>query len=281
MRLSVVVACCSLLVSSAALADKAYVVASDQPAFAEAARAAIDALGGEGQLLRADESAKSLIAGALIVIAVGPLADRVVSASLNRDARVVECLTPRRASGVSPLQTLKVPLHPAASEVFELVREVLPRTRRVAVFPAAGESRADIDAAAHDAGLDAIFPRTDEPFGAAVDRLVDDSDVVWIADATSLPTGGPALVVKKAAEARKQVIGPNRSSVQRGAFFAVVPDPAAHGRAAGEAALRMLHGDDVRAVPAPLSRIVFNAALARSLNVTLPASLAHRAEAVE
>ena len=89
MRLSVLVtsltiACASLGATTSA-AQKAYVVASDQPAFAEAARAALEALGSDGMLLRADESAKATVGRAEVVIAVGPLAERVVGASIGEE----------------------------------------------------------------------------------------------------------------------------------------------------------------------------------------------------
>src|SRR4051794_30213655 len=106
-------ACTSTFAAAAGRAEKAYVVASDQPAFAEAARAAMEALGGDAELLRADDTAKSLLSGAAVVVAVGPLADRVVSAS-GASGRVVECLTPKSTAR----GTLTIPLRPASAEVF-------------------------------------------------------------------------------------------------------------------------------------------------------------------
>jgi ABC-type uncharacterized transport system substrate-binding protein len=107
------------------------------------------------------------------------------------------------------------------------------------------------------------------------------ADVMFIEDAAAIPNGGASLVVKKASDVRKQVVGPNRATVLSGALFAVVPDPVAHGHAAGEAAARLLKGEDVRSVPPPTGRIVLNGALARTLGVKLPQSIAKRAETVE
>jgi ABC-type uncharacterized transport system substrate-binding protein len=149
------------------------------------------------------------------------------------------------------------------------------------VFPSPGASTSEIGAAGRAAGIEVVFPRGDEVFSAAVDRLVEAADVVWIEDTSAVPSGAAALIVKKASDARKQVIGPNRATVLQGAFFAIVPDPVAHGRAAGEVAARLLKGDDVKDVPPPSGRIVMNGALAKAFNVKLPATMQRRAEIVE
>ena len=260
-----------------AAAEKAYVVASDQPAFTEAAKAAVLALGGDAELLRADDAAKDALAGAGVVVAVGPLADRLVNANAGANLRVVACLTPR-SSGT---HSVSVPLQPSATDVLALVRVVLPSVHKVGVFTSAGSNQSEIVAAARDSGLEVVFPRNGEAFAAAVDRLTEVADLVWIEDSASVPNGGAALVVKKASDEHKQVIGPNRATVMQGAFFAVVPDPTAHGKAAGEAAARMLKGDDVRSVPAPVGRIVINGALAKTLGMKIPATVAKRAEMIE
>lgn len=265
----------ALLATSSARAEKAYVVTSDQPAFAEAARAALEVLGSGAELLRADESAKEQVGSADVVIAVGPLAARLVGSSSSK--RVVLCLTSKSAAGGS----VTVPLQPSPTDVFVIVRQVLPKVRTIAVFPAPGRSDAEIADAGSDNGLTVELPRSGEPFAAAVDRLVDEADAIWIDDMQSIPNGGAALVVKKASERGKQVIGPNRATVQQGAFFAIVPDPAAHGRAAAEAALHLVKGDVVSAVPPPPGRIVINGALARAFNTKLSPTIARRAETVE
>jgi ABC-type uncharacterized transport system substrate-binding protein len=263
-----------LLFTGAAHA-KTYIVASDQPAFAEAARAAREAVGGESEILRADDTAKGAIAEAKVVVAVGPLAARIVSAA-GGSGQVVSCLTPK--SGAAALM---VPLQPATSDVFGLVRVLLPSVKRVAVFPSSNRSPAEITAAARESGLEVLFPRSDEPFDSAADRLVKDADAHWVDDIQAIPNGGAPLLVKKASDRRKQVIGPNRATVLQGAFFAVVPDPAAHGRAAGEVAVRLAQGESVGTVPAPPGRLVLNGALARTNGTKLPPHVARRAETVE
>ena len=251
-------------------------VSSDQPAFAEAAKAALEALGSSAELLRADDSARERLASASVIVAVGPLADRIVSAAAGSRSRVVECLTPKATAA----RSLSVPLRPSASEVTSLVKVLLPTTHKLAVFAPAA-LQAEVSQSARDAGLEASFPAADEAFGSAVDRLVDAADVVWIADLSAVPNGGAALVIKRATDARKMVVGPNRGTVQQGAFFAVVPDPVAHGRAAGAAALRLLKGEDVTSLAPPSGRIVVNGALARTLAVKLPPALQRRTETVE
>lgn len=255
---------------------RAYVVASDQPAFITAARAALAELGGAGELLHADDGAKARLASARVVVAVGPLAGRLAGAS-TPDGRLVACLTPLKGGG----QTVAVPLQPSPADVFMIVRQVLPSVRKVGVFPGPGRSDGDITASARLHGLDVELARDDEAFATAVDRLVAGTDAIWIDDLQAIPNGGAALVVKKASERKKQVVGPNRATVIQGAFFAVVPDPVAHGRAAGEAALHLLNGDDVKAVPPPLGHIVMNGGLARAFKTKLPPALAQRAELVD
>jgi hypothetical protein len=270
----------SLVSSAPALAQRAYVVASDQPAFTEAAKAAAQVLGAEGTVLRADDAAKAAIAGARVVVAVGPLAERLVGGAIASDAQAVACLMSRSAS-LPAARTVSVPLLPSLTEVMALVRTVLPTARKVGVFAAGGRPEADIADAARQSGLEALFPKNGEAFAAAVDRLVNAADVVFIEDVGAIPSGGAQLVVKKASDAHKQVVGPNRATVLNGALFAVVPDPVAHGVAAGEAAARLLRGEEVRSVPPPAGRIVINGALARTLGVKLPQTLAKRAETVE
>ncbi|MBI1949006.1 MAG: hypothetical protein HYS27_25180 [Deltaproteobacteria bacterium] len=270
------------LMTGAALPARAggtYVVASDQPAFAMAARAAVDALPG-AKLLRADDEAKAAIAGAELVIVVGPLAERLVGAALPATAWAVAVLTPRLSS-LPAARSLAVPVAASATEVLGLMRVVVPSTRKVAVFPAGSSDVAALADAVRASGLEPLLPKAGEPFPAAVDRLVRAADVVWIEETSSVPAGGGALVVKAAADAGKHVVGPNRATVLQGALFAVVPDPAAHGRLAGELGARVLAGDRPSSVPAPEGRIVLNAARARALGVKLPQSVAARAEAVE
>ena len=256
-----------------------YIVTSDQPAFAEAAQAAAAALPG-ARVLRADDAAKALVASADLVVVVGPLAERLVGASLSPTAHAVAVLT-LRASSLPAARSVSVPVTASASDVLGLLRVVVPSARRVAVFPAARSDPATLADDVRKAGLEPVLPKAGEPFAAAVDRLVGASDVVWIEDSSSVPAGGGALLVKTAADAGKHVIGPNRATVLQGALYAVVPDPTALGRVAGEVAVRMLGGEQVTNVPPPEGRVVLNAARARALNLKLPQSVARRAEAVE
>lgn len=256
--------------------DQVFVVTSDQAAFTEAARAALDVVGSSGRLLRADESAKDTLAQAGIVIAVGPLAARLVSSSAP-SSRMVGCLVPRQAAA----QAVAVPLQAAPADVLGLVRQLLPTAATVGVFPSPGRASAELAAAASSSGLRLEMPQSGESFTSSVERLLDNTDVVWIDDLQSIPDGGAALVVKAAAEQSRPVIGPNRGTVLQGAFFAVVPDPAEHGRAAGEVARLLLKGESVKAVSAPPGKVIINGALARTAGIKLSPALARRAELVE
>lgn len=262
-----------------ALAGGTFVVTSDQPAFAQAAQAAANALPG-AKVLRADESARAAIASADLVVVVGPLAERVVGPAMPASAWAVAVLTPR-LSTLPATRSLSVPVTASATEVLGLVRMVVPSTRMVAVFPASGSDASAIAEAVRAAGLEPLLPKQGEPFATAVERLVQGADLVWIEETSSVPGGGGALVVKAAADAGKHVVGPNRATVLQGALFAVVPDPTAHGRVAGELGVRLLAGDRPTNVTPPEGRIVLNAARARALGVKLPQAVAARAEAVE
>ncbi len=268
-----------LALAPPATAGGAFVVTSDQPAFTQAAQAAADALPG-AKVLRADETAKAAVAGADLVVAVGPLAERLVGAAMPATAWAVAVLTPRLAT-LPAARTVGVPVAASAADVLGLVRLVVPSTRRLAVFPASSSDTGALADAVRAAGMEPLLPKAGEPFPTAVDRLVQAADVVWIEETSSVPAGGGALVVKTAADAGKHVVGPNRATVLQGALFAVVPDPTAHGRLAGELGARILAGDRPSSVPPPVGRIVLNAARARALGVKLPQAVAARAEAVE
>jgi hypothetical protein len=263
------------LASASAAAQKIAVVASDQPAFAEAARAAVDAIGADAVLVRADDSANDAVLSAAVTVAVGPLAERLVAGILPKGSHEVACLVPRAANAVA------VPLRPSVTEVLSLIKIAVPNARTVGVFPASGTTAAEVEAAARGLGLSVVTPRSDEAFASATDRLVTTSDVLWIEDSSAVPNGGTAVVVKRASDSKKPVLGPNRASVLAGALFAVVPDPVAHGRSAADAALRLARGEDVVGIPPPEGRIVLNQALARTLGIKLPASMAKRIETVE
>ena len=231
-------------------------------------------------MVRADDAAKEAIAGAELVVVVGPLAERLVGGALPATAWAVAVLTPRLSS-LPAGRSLGVPVAANPAEVLGLMRVVVPSTRKVAIFPAGASDRGALADAVRAAGLEPILPKPGEPFPTAVDRLVRAADVVWIEETSSVPAGGGALIVKTAADAGKHVVGPNRATVLQGALFAVVPDPTAHGRLAGELGARLLAGDRPASVPPPEGRIVLNAARARALGVKLPQSIAARAEAVE
>lgn len=256
-----------------------FVVTSDQPAFAQSARAAADALPG-AKVLRADDAARAAVAGAELVIVVGPLAERLVGGALPATAWAIAVLTPR-ISSLPVSRSLAVPVAANPTEVLGLMRVVVPSIRRVAVFPASSSDVGALADAVRANGLEPVLPKPGEPFPTAVDRLVRAADVVWIEETSSVPAGGGALVVKAATDAGKHVVGPNRATVLQGALFAVVPDPTAHGRLAGELGARLLAGDRPASVPSPAGRIVLNAARARALGVKLPQAIAARAESVE
>jgi hypothetical protein len=260
------------LCSAQGLAQDIIVVTSEQPAFTEAARSAVDALGPSAQLLRADKTIESTIGSAKVTIAVGPLADRLVAQSHPR--AVVSCLTPRSQNA-----GLLIPLRPSLSEVTGVARTALPDLRTIAVFGATDVP--SLRAAATEAGLKLLTPESDEAFSDAVDRLAAAADALWIDDPAGLPASGALLIIKRASENKKPVIGSNRALVMQGALLAVVPDPVAQGKAAADVALRLQRGELVAEVSAPPGRIVINGAQMRTRGIRLPPAVARRTETVE
>lgn len=266
--------------SGPSFAQRVYVVSSEQPAFAEAARAALLALGSDAVRVPADDSSRSLLAGAEVIVAVGPRAERLVAESLPPNARVVTCFAPR-GSSLPAERTVMIPFRPELDEVLALMTLILPSARTIGVFPADQRTKAELANVALRHGLTILAPATGESFDAAVARLVRAADVVVIEDSAAIPPSGIGLVVKRASDAGKHVVGPNRAAVTVGALFAVVPDTTAQGYVAGAVAAQLLRGEAVSDRAAPLGRVVVNGGVAQALGLKFPDDIATRAVSIE
>lgn len=284
------IALCTVAAFSAALAARpahssaAAVVASSQRPFQEAARAALDELGGDGTLhdATAIRAGSSSIDQASVVVSIGPLAGGSVARGLPPNAHVVAVLTPR-LMGLPPNRTLVVPLDPAPDEVIEVTKRLLPKAKRLGVLVGSGgPSPETLSQIGLRYGLEVVTSAPGEALTAALDRIIPDVDVLWV-DRSHPAVGDPEsmkLVLARSADAGRPVVGSSKTHVLAGALFAVVPDPARHGEVAGALARRLLAGENIRLVPAPLGTVVVSSRAARAHGATVPSDLKGRVEDV-
>lgn len=268
----------ALLAAPAAHAAGALIIASEQPAFAEAARRAKEVLGGDGEIVSPGDVAKASAKQPKVVVAIGPLAERVAAGAMPPDARAVACLTPR-LSQLTAGRTTVVSLLPTDDETVETIRAALPSVKSIGVLAAKSGS---LGRAAQAKGFVVLDQKPGESFDAAVDRLLRESDALWVQDAASLPGGaqGMGLVLRRALDKRRPVIGPNRAAVSEGALFAIVPDPGEQGRVAGELAEAVLAGQTPPPTASAPGRLVFNERVEKALGVRIPDDVKRAGEAI-
>ncbi len=274
----------AVVVAAAPARGAAAVVASGQRPFQEAAKAALGELHGEGELhdataLRAGTAA---LDDSTVVVSIGPLAGGSVARGLPKNARVVAVLTPR-LMGLPPTRTLIVPLDPSPDDVIAVTGRLLPNAKRLGVLVGSdGPSPAELQRIGRRHGLFVVATKRDEALSAALDRLLASVDVLWV-DRSHPAVADPEsmkLVLARSADAGRPVIGSSKTHVLAGALFAVVPDPAGHGRVAGDIARRLLAGESVRAVPTPEGTVVLSSRAARVYGARVPSELKARVEDV-
>ncbi len=280
--LVVVLALIAPLWAERAAAAGALIIASEQPAFAEAARRAKEVLGANGEIVAPGDVAQASSKQPRVVIAIGPLAERMAASAMSPDGRAVACLT-ARSNGLPVGRTTLVGLYPSADELVATVKAALPGVARVGVLGKTdGAAARGLVRAAQSKGLSVVEQREGEPFNEAVDRLLGETDAIWIQDAQALPGAGQglALVLKRALDRRKPVIGPNRAAVADGALLAIVPDPGAQGRVAGELADAILRGLVVGDTATAPGKLIYNERVERALGVRIPDAVKQAGEAI-
>lgn len=171
---------------------------------------------------------------------------------------------------------------------FDLLRQVLPQARRVAVVycpPHTGGVVAAGEEAAKSLGLELVRVPI-EPFqvDAATDRLERAPvDALWaIPDPGVLVPAGARRLLTWALANRVPVLGYSAALVRAGTLAALCPDPAGMGRQAGTAAAAILHGGktpaDIHLIYPQKTGLYLNLALASRLGLRLPEELTSQAE---
>lgn len=282
--LTLVVVATPLLASGHAVAESVAVVASAQRPFQEAARAALGELDGNGTLydataVRQDSSA---VRDSEVIISIGPLAGGGVAHGLSPDAFVIAILTPR-LMGLPEERTVIVPLDPSPDDVLDVTRRLLPGKTRVGVLLGkSGPPASELAATGRRFGLEIVASDRKERLTSALDRLLPVVDVLWVDRSHAAVRDAEAmkLVLARSADAGRPVIGSSKNHVLAGALFAVVPDPASHGKVAGELARRMGAGERVRVVPVPPGTVVWSSRAASAYGARVPRELTGRVEHV-
>lgn len=271
----VVVVFTGALAARAAMSGAPVIVVSEQSVFKEAAAGAKRALP-EARTIAADDVLAGGVGDASVVIAIGPLAVRAVS-RLGADVSppVVACLAPS-GRGL-PSDATVLPLYPSTREALSTVREIVPRAKRVALFRSPSHAFAKNEAEA--LGFVVVEPEGGVALTTAIDRALSATDLVWIPDPSAFSRDPVALeyLVKSAVARGVPVVGANRAMVERGALFALVPDPARVGAAAGTLADARRRGAVLPEIPATTQILVGERAL-KSYALTIPSKLESRVD---
>jgi len=176
------------------------------------------------------------------------------------------------------------------AEQFRVVREVLPKARRLAVIycPAYTEAtvRAGV-AAAEKAGL-RLLALPVEPFqvAPALERLAAEPvDAVWtVTDPGVVVPAAARRILQETLRRKVPVVGFSPAMVRAGALLGFGIEPRAAGREAGGVALALLRGEktpaDFHVVYPRAATLYVNPAVADRLGVRIPRSLRLRAKLV-
>lgn len=274
----------AVLFAAGAYAEEAAVVASGQRPFQVAARSALRTLGPAGTSLDAGQLRKDPkgLADASVIVSIGPLASGMVARALPPEGRVVAVLTPR-TMGLPPTRTLLIPLDPSPDDVFSVIKDVLPETRRVGVLTGqSGPSRATLQADGRRHGIDVVVADDDANVTRSLDELLPVVEVLWVDRSARITADREAmtLLFTRAEDAAVPVVGAKKTHVLQGATFAVVPDPAQQGEVAGEVARRLLAGEVVRRVAAPRGAVLWNSVAAERHGAKLTRGVERRARVV-
>jgi hypothetical protein len=272
----------AMLFASSSYAQRAVIVASQQRPFQLAAKAALARLGSDAIVIdaRGVKDHAAALAGAEVLIAVGPLAARAAAREVGPGARVLAILTPR-LMGLPPNRTLTLPLHPGPAEVLTVIKAAVPGAARVAVLAdAGGPSISELKAGGKSVGLEVSRANNGETLSAAVDRLLPSADALWLDRSHPAHKDPEALqlLLHRAADRQLPVVGANKTALRAGALLAVVPDPTRHGQAAGQIAKKLLAGEAADTSGVALGTILINRSTMRTLGIAVPSTVLRSAE---
>jgi putative ABC transport system substrate-binding protein len=177
-----------------------------------------------------------------------------------------------------------------AGKRLELLREIVPSVRRVAVLaevedPGSLRERVEVEAAARTLGLDvAAFDlrRPDEELAPAFKKLEGRADALYVGTG-GLVTANRFRIFSLALEARLPTIGGLREFAQAGSPISYGPDYTHLFRRAGDYVDKILHGmkpGDLPVEQPTKFELVINLKTAKALGLTVPPTLLARADEV-
>ena len=173
----------------------------------------------------------------------------------------------------------------------ELMREMLPRLRRVLVLtdprdPVSPRQLAEMRVAAESLRSLELVERAATD-AAGLERVFDQikhGDVEGIVSASiNLQIRFTSLLLRLASDRRLPLASYRKESVQQGALFSYAPDDAAVGRRAAEYVDKILKGAKPADLPVELPtrfELVINVKTAKALGITIPPSVLVRADEV-
>jgi putative tryptophan/tyrosine transport system substrate-binding protein len=171
--------------------------------------------------------------------------------------------------------------HDIASKRIELLRDVVPNLRRLAIlfnagYPASVFEAGEVQAAAHTLGLEVASHeiRRAEDIAPVFETLKSQADALYVVDDT-LIIANRTSIITLALGARLPTIFGNRDYVQAGAFMSYGPNYPALFRRAADFVDKILRGTKPADIPVEQPTIfglVVNLTTAKALGLTIPPS---------
>jgi putative ABC transport system substrate-binding protein len=184
---------------------------------------------------------------------------------------------------------LSVEASDLATKKLELLREIVPRLRRLALMRNAGNPEAaletgDVETAARTLGLD-VAPleiRRPEDIAPAFEALKAKADALYVVQ-DALVTANRTPIITLALGARLPTIFASRDHVQAGALMSYGPNFSEMFRRAAEYVDKILRGTKPGDIPVEQPtkfNLVINLTTAKALGLTVPPSVLARADEV-
>jgi putative tryptophan/tyrosine transport system substrate-binding protein len=171
--------------------------------------------------------------------------------------------------------------HDIASKRIELLRDVVPNLRRLAIifnagYPASVFEAGEVQAAAHTLGLEVASHeiRRAEDIAPVFETLKSQADALYVVDDT-LIIANRTSIITLALDARLPTIFGNRDYVQAGALMSYGPDYPALFRRAADFVDKILRGTKPADIPVEQPTIfglAVNLTTAKALGLTIPPS---------
>jgi putative ABC transport system substrate-binding protein len=184
---------------------------------------------------------------------------------------------------------LSVEASDLATKKLELLREIVPRLRRLAIMGNVGNPEAmlemgDVEAAARTLGLE-LAPleiRRPEDIAPAFEALKAQAEALYVVQ-DALVTANRTAIITLALGARLPTIFASRDHVQAGALMSYGPNFSEMFRRAAEYVDKILRGTKPGDIPVEQPtkfNLAINLTTAKALGITIPASLLARADEV-